>query len=138
MPNHVHGIIRLGNVNFDKWLSPEDVETIREYEMVKNENRDVVETIHESSLPERKQMSSHCRELFQHKTNNRNMLLYKIIGRFKMQSAKHINKFQNTLGQPFWQTRFYDRIVRDNDQLESTRKYIQQNPEKWSRDRNAY
>jgi len=35
-----------------------------------------------------------------------------------------------------WQSRFYDRIVRDEMALERAREYIRNNPLKWERDRN--
>lgn len=31
----------------------------------------------------------------------------------------------------FWQTRFYDRIIRNEKELFNIRKYIEQNPLKW-------
>ena len=35
-----------------------------------------------------------------------------------------------------WQPRFYDHVVRDQNDLERIRHYIQTNPERWCRDRN--
>jgi putative transposase len=35
-----------------------------------------------------------------------------------------------------WQSRFYDRIIRDEMALARTREYIRNNPLKWERDRN--
>jgi REP element-mobilizing transposase RayT len=35
-----------------------------------------------------------------------------------------------------WQSRFYDRIIRDYDELKRIRKYIAENPDNWQRDRN--
>jgi putative transposase len=36
----------------------------------------------------------------------------------------------------FWQPRFYDRIIRDADEMDRIRKYIYNNPFKWNIDRN--
>ena len=36
--------------------------------------------------------------------------------------------------QPFWQRNYYDRVVRDNDELRSIREYIAQNPAAWEHD----
>jgi len=36
----------------------------------------------------------------------------------------------------FWQSRFYDHIIRNNDELNRIRKYIQENPQKWEQNRN--
>lgn len=35
-----------------------------------------------------------------------------------------------------WQERFYDRIIRNNEELNRIRQYIINNPEKWELDRN--
>jgi len=35
-----------------------------------------------------------------------------------------------------WQTRFYDRIIRTDDELNKIRQYIINNPLKWDLDRN--
>ncbi len=35
-----------------------------------------------------------------------------------------------------WQPRFYDRIIRDEDEMKRIRKYIVENPYNWFRDRN--
>ncbi len=43
---------------------------------------------------------------------------------------------QNTNGEPFWQTRFYERIIRNENELNRIRKYIMDNPVKWKWDRN--
>ena len=37
-----------------------------------------------------------------------------------------------------WQQRFYDHVVRDQNDLERIRHYIQTNPERWCRDRNNF
>jgi REP element-mobilizing transposase RayT len=33
-----------------------------------------------------------------------------------------------------WQSRFYDRIIRDENELDNVRKYIRYNPSKWNED----
>jgi len=58
----------------------------------------------------------------------RNMLLAKIIGRFKMQSAKEINILKDISGQKFWQFRFRDRVIRNEKELNHYREYIRNNP----------
>lgn len=34
-----------------------------------------------------------------------------------------------------WQSRFYDRIIRDEEELNKIRKYIIENPANWIRDK---
>jgi REP element-mobilizing transposase RayT len=62
------------------------------------------------------------------------MLLPKIVGRFKMQSAKQINQLRHTLGQPVWQRNYYEHIIRNEDELNRIREYILNNPLKWEFD----
>ena len=42
----------------------------------------------------------------------------------------------NCMGR-FWQERFFDKIIRDADQLEAYRKYIRENPARWAAKRKA-
>jgi len=65
----------------------------------------------------------------------RRMLLPKIIGRFKMVSAKGINKIRNTPGVPVWQRNYYEHIIRNVDALNRIRQYITDNPMRWASDR---
>jgi hypothetical protein len=37
-----------------------------------------------------------------------------------------------------WQPRFYDRIVRNDDELDRMRTYIRNNPAQWETDKNNY
>jgi putative transposase len=110
MPNHVHGIIGITN-------PPPTVETIHELSL-----RTTGRINHELPAWDKKQ--------------RRKMIIPKIIGRFKMQSAKQINILQNTKGNDFWQKNYYDRIIRNEKSLDAIREYIRNNPLKWEYDRN--
>jgi len=66
----------------------------------------------------------------------RNMLIPKIIGRFKMNTAKRINILRRTPGCQFWQRNYYEHIVRDDDDLNRIRAYIRENPLNWGKDKN--
>ena len=62
--------------------------------------------------------------------------LSEIIRGFKTFSAKQINKIQSTHGKPFWQSRFYDHIIRNDESLNKIREYIAVNPQNWHNDKN--
>jgi len=64
------------------------------------------------------------------------MLLSKMVGYFKMNSAKQINEIRSTPGQPLWQRNYYEHVIRNEIDLEETREYIQNNPLKWLEDEN--
>lgn len=51
---------------------------------------------------------------------------------FKYQSTKLINNMNGTTGDRFWQRNYFDRIVRDENELNTIRDYIVNNPLKWS------
>ncbi len=65
----------------------------------------------------------------------RKMLLPKIMGRFKMGSAKLINKMRNTSGNPIWQRNYYEHIIRNEKSLHRIQGYIDTNPARWQYDR---
>jgi REP element-mobilizing transposase RayT len=65
----------------------------------------------------------------------RQMLIPKMVGYFKMNSAKYINKLKDIKGIPLWQRNYYERIIRNENELSRIREYIQNNPLKWDLDR---
>jgi putative transposase len=69
-------------------------------------------------------------------TRRRNMLLPKIIGYFKMNSAKKITTLRATSGTPVWQRNYYEHVIRNEIELEEIREYIENNRAKWLEDEN--
>ncbi|OGT98751.1 MAG: hypothetical protein A2X80_06045 [Geobacteraceae bacterium GWB2_52_12] len=61
--------------------------------------------------------------------------LGQIIGYFKYQSTKQINQMRKNPGYPVWQRNYYERVIRDERELDAARKYIVENPIKWDLDR---
>ncbi len=64
----------------------------------------------------------------------RKMMLSKIIGHVKMQSAKQINILCDTPAKPIWQRNYYDHIIRNDRSLNRIREYIINNPVNWQFD----
>src|SRR5487761_912951 len=64
----------------------------------------------------------------------RKMLLPKIIGYFKMNTAKRINETRNTPALAVWQRNYYEHVVRNDDELNKIRDYIATNPLRWQTD----
>jgi hypothetical protein len=50
--------------------------------------------------------------------------LFEFMRAFKTFSARKINKLRGTAGLPVWQSRFHDRIIRDQEELHNVREYI--------------
>ena len=111
MPNHFHGIIFITD-NVD---NVDNVRAIRE-------------------LPRQRQDELPRQQQKQRQQQRRKMLLPKIVGRFKMNSAKQINQMRNTPGISVWQRNYYEHIIRDEKSLENIRNYIINNPAKWQDD----
>jgi len=57
-----------------------------------------------------------------------------IIRAFKSAVTKKINEFRNTSGGNIWQKNYYEHIIRNENDLNNIRKYIELNPLKWELD----
>lgn len=58
-----------------------------------------------------------------------------IVGNFKSVSTRQINRLRNTKGKPVWQRNYHDHIIRDEAALNRIRSYIVANPRLWQADR---
>ena len=116
MPNHVHGILIVGAI----------------HELP-------LQTLPLQTLPLQTPLiqTPPSNDSFQNSTTNRRkMLLPKMIGYFKMNSAKQINQICATPGVPVWQRNYYEHIIRNENDLANVRQYIFNNPIKWVNDEN--
>ena len=57
-----------------------------------------------------------------------------VVNHFKGNVKRYCN--QNQMAFFAWQARFYDHIIRDDRSLDLIRRYIDENPRRWGRDRN--
>lgn len=57
-----------------------------------------------------------------------------IIRGFKSTTTVQINRLRNSAGSPLWQRNYYEHVVRDFNDLNRIREYIQNNPLQWSSD----
>ena len=60
--------------------------------------------------------------------------LPEIIRGFKTYSSIEINRLRDTPGKPVWQRNYYEHVVRTENDLNAIRKYIVENPLKWTED----
>ena len=58
-----------------------------------------------------------------------------IVRGFKSAVTKRINASRGTPGAPVWQRNYYERVVRNGDELNRIRQYILDNPARWAMDR---
>ncbi len=61
--------------------------------------------------------------------------LGRLVGAFKTVSTKRINEIRGTLGVPVWQRNYYERVIRNGEELNRVRQYIIDNPAHWEQDR---
>jgi putative transposase len=54
---------------------------------------------------------------------------------FKSATTKRINIIRNNPGCPVWQRNYYERVIRNEDELSRAREYIVNNPMKWELDK---
>ena len=107
MPNHIHGILILNNNN-----------TV------------VVETLHATSL-QRQQQTKNKNDYFSSISPKSNSIST-IIRSYKSAVTKHCHRLGFEFG---WQTRFWDHIIRNNDEFYRISQYIINNPLKWENDK---
>ena len=58
-----------------------------------------------------------------------------IIRSYKAVITKTINSRRNTPGSPVWQKNYYERVIRNEPEINRIRKYIIENPAKWQDDK---
>ncbi|MDD5672785.1 MAG: hypothetical protein PHC61_01355 [Chitinivibrionales bacterium] len=116
MPNHFHGIVRI-------------VETHGRASRLENGD----------GCPE-----THGRASLQSEKQQKNGITHRVpksisscIAGFKSTATKRINILRKTPRASLWQPRFYDHIVRNDQELFAIRQYIFNNPINWENDRNV-
>ena len=65
----------------------------------------------------------------------RKRTLGQIVAYFKYQTSKQINKIRNSPGMPVWQRNYFERVIRNENELNKIRQYIQNNPLQWDNDK---
>jgi REP element-mobilizing transposase RayT len=59
-----------------------------------------------------------------------------VVRAFKSISAISINRALDRQGIPLWQRNYYERVIRDEQELTAIRQYIVDNPARWNDDEN--
>jgi putative transposase len=57
-----------------------------------------------------------------------------IVGQFKSQVTKRLKSLEGILDEPLWQRNYYEHVIRDEDDLNRIREYIQNNSIRWLED----
>jgi len=113
MPNHIHGILIIDNVNWNN----------HGCSLHNNYNGTVGN-------------NDRCSQLTELNPKNRNMeLIPRIISQFKSSVTREIRKLFDDYNFG-WQKSFFDHIIRNDDSLMNIRHYIKYNPLNWHDDEN--
>jgi len=64
----------------------------------------------------------------------RRMTLPLVVGYFKMNTAKRINKALSSEGIPVWQRNYYEHIIRNDEEHDRIHLYIESNIDNWAMD----
>ncbi len=57
-----------------------------------------------------------------------------IVRAFKSAVTRQINFYRNTPGMPVWQRNYYERVIRNEVEMNAVREYIVNNPQQWALD----
>lgn len=112
MPNHFHGILVINDVGATRWVA---------------QGR----TPHERAFHTNQERAPH--RIAPTKTLQSNTI-GAIMGQFKSIVTKRINKIRDNPGGPVWQRNYYEHVIRSDEELNSIRQYITENPLKWELD----
>jgi REP element-mobilizing transposase RayT len=133
MPNHVHGIVWIQREPGRDPKPPVGVEQLMDPQTTR------------PSVPSRPSMSHVAvaqplrPEFISVRRGLRDGLergsLFVLVRSFKSAVAKRINTLRRTPGAGVWQRNYYDRIVRDDRELDGAREYILDNPRRWAEDK---
>ena len=116
MPNHVHAIVVIGDANCR--------DAIHRVSVSQNDG----DAMNRVSTDETNDVGG--------VTGNRNPMLKNCLGAVVRGLKARVTKFAKDNNIPFaWQTRFYDRIVRNQTEMNYIAEYIENNVAKWNLDK---
>ena len=138
----------LGKIAFDEWQKTEKIRQnilIDEFVIMPNHLHGIL-IVNKKILPSKKCISvntnctveTNCNLSLQsqqpQKQHGTSQTIGSIVRGVKIGITKYARK--NTNIHIVWQPNYYDRIIRNEDELNRIREYILQNPAKWKNDRN--
>ncbi len=117
MPNHFHGIVNIVGAQF---IAPESTGNHVGAQFIAP-SEDANKKINRGSMNQG--------------VMNAAPTVGEIVRGFKARCTHSINRIRNNPGCPVWQRNYYERIIRNDDELSRAREYIVNNPMKWALDK---
>lgn len=68
-------------------------------------------------------------------SNTKKHGIFEFVRALKTFSSRRINQIDNTKGKKQWQSRFYDRVIRNDAEMKRIQNYIINNPANWDNDK---
>jgi REP element-mobilizing transposase RayT len=115
MPNHFHGIVNIVGAHCMRPIA---------HDMGMDEKR-----VHVGMAEKRAHISAPIRR---HSGS-----IGSILAGFKSATTRQINLMRNNPGCPVWQRNYYERVIRNENELAGVREYIASNPMKWALDKES-
>ena len=138
MPNHFHGILV---INYKHDMEPVGARRClaldgkTDVHNVVTNNREIIHGMaSHRRATKRRAINGGGRPTGCAPTGAKSGSLGAIVGQFKSIVTKQINKIRNTPGTPVWPRNYYEHVIRNEKELNTTREYIQNNPMKWDLD----
>jgi putative transposase len=132
MPNHIHAIIRIDNPD-QYWVDLRNDYIIPDGRMFELGSHN--QGTHDRASLQRQEINHYESNGFPasqyNKSNRPPKSISSFVAGFKSAATTRINQFRGTPFRKVWQPRFWDRLIRDKEELARIRKYIQDNPAKW-------
>jgi len=128
MPNHIHGILTIRKDAINRVSTENNTDNVIKTNVSTENNTDIVAKTNVSTKD-----NTHNANLSGGITGLHNPMLYDNLSRairwYKGRVSYEIRKFRKDF---HWQSRFYDIIVRNETSLYYIRRYIRNNPIKWT------
>jgi putative transposase len=118
----------IGRIVQEEWLRTPIIRPGIEldvFTIMPNHFHGIIVIIDESPIPN---VGTHSCASLQRKPRS----LGSIVAGFKSIATKRINEIRNTPSVPVWQERFYDRVIRNDRELDKIRDYIHNNVLQWA------
>jgi REP element-mobilizing transposase RayT len=128
MPNHIHGIIIIDHRVGADGVRPESGACAQSSASLGYPGQKTAETREHG-----------CEGAFQQGACHAPLRVTKSLGSFiagfKSAVTKRINQIRDNSGFPVWQRNYFERVIRNDRELDAIREYIVNNPMKWAMDR---
>ncbi len=128
MPNHIHGVIVLPDVGATGDAAADEALRDGGSERAPCQGVPLPPSRNASSLRPRSMRTGRG-------IGTKAGSLGAVVQNLKSISARQVNHLRGTPGAPVWQNGYYERIIRDERELEAIRRYIVANPAAWEDDR---